>query len=349
MPGRKERNSLKDLFHDYTLVLELNPPGIFGAADESSLVLPTPSGGIDDEEVNIGYLLAGKHPSVLVRSPTPTSEIWNDIAITLCGNHLELCLDALRPSDAYYELEYVLGRLMRNLMSRLGQPVRYQILSFKDESGTEPRLPRTRVASVSFYDEPLLIKEFKSSIADLSLEDGQLDTALHYFEAGCRFFDEWSDLLKRRETFGKSEDGFEDTIWTSAFLQFWKAITSILDEPSKLARKNRIFAGRVVALGLGQGERRTLRALLDIRNDFDVSHRSYDRFLKALPRRNVLVVQQMARRVIAAYEKRLHAGKGAFGPHPFRVSRMRDEKRSPFKKVAETPKWRIVHFTMSMG
>lgn len=348
MTRRRERSSIPDHFLEYTLTLDLDPPGIFGIPEETVVLRPSPAEGIDDERVNHDYLLSGRAVSQPLTSPKRRDVEWNDIALSLTGNRLELRVDALRSQDAFMEFQFVLGELLRLWMAKIGFPIRYRVVGFRDEAGKEYRYPRPRVGWAAFYDEQFMLDAFSESVTALQLQDEVLRRALHYFEGGCRFFDLWSDYVERSTVLGKSEDRLPDTLWSCGFLQFWKSITVVLEEPSSRSKRDRTFKGRARALKLSAAEVNLVRELVGVRNDFDVSHRAYDQYRSALPRRNVRVVQAMAQRVILSYIARLQAGKPGFGPHPLRLMSLREGRPSSFRVLARPKGWRVAKFGVAV-
>lgn len=333
---------------EFTLRVELSPSGIFGIESPPALTIPTEKGAVEEERLNPDFVFSPKTQSREDPNRGPLKMEWKGLAIERQGNILKIRAKGVNLQRMALELEQILRHILENLTLRIGEPLRYRILSATDDQGNSIPLPPVKSRSISFYDNDLMDSDLQASVRSLELRDETYDQAIYYYLAGCRFRDLWTGHANRRVEFGNSEHDFEDTLWSCGFLQFWKSITAILEEPVSHGKRKGIFGGRVKALDLPQHIQVLLKQLENIRNDFDVSHRAYDRFSRVASMRNFEVARHVASKVLLAYQERLAKGKPGFGPSPMEVYRLRKEKGNPLRRLAKAPRRRIAHYTLTV-
>jgi len=318
----------------FTLTAEVEPRGLFGLREEGAIVRPCPPGGLTEEQLNVDSVREGKLGSLLpdVRFHFQTSEFG--IMFEVDGNSIVLSGTGMQPRMVFGQLRTALERLLTGLAVEIGTPVRATITKFSRDDGITYPLPESAVFAASLYSFDNLTLALERCVASLNDVDPTLSRATHYYACGCRYLDVWEQFVRSRAGVGRLiPEEFEDSIWATTFLSFYKAITVILEEPSNRAAKDRTFRGRAKALRLTSEEIRLVRALKEVRDDFDVAHRASDPLAHPLPRRNVGVAQELAQRVLRAYRERLREAKPAFGPHPLRISRRRNQKRSSLRML----------------
>ena len=331
-----------------TLHFELSPAGIFGVEDPPSLVIPTDKEATDGEALDPKLVFSSATQSYPEVNRDALHFEWKGLSVERKGHVMELRASGMNVGIMVIELEQLLRHILENLTLRIGQPVRYRLKAAVDDRGQPIPLPPVRSRSLSFYDNNLMDAEIRKSVEALEWRDETFDQAIGYYQAGCRFQDLWTDYANRRVEFGDSERGFEAVIWSCGFLQYWKAITAILEEPVRKGRRKKIFQGRVKALRLTDETKALLYELKNIRDDFDVSHRAHEPFSRVAPRRNYWLAQHVASQVLLAYQQRIAAGKPSFGPHPVEVHELRKGKRSPLEPITEVPNRRIAHYTLAI-
>ncbi len=337
MPGPKE----------YTLICSIQPPGIFGVEDGDLLLRPSPDGGMVDEQLNVDAIDERRLQSVFPSSPFKKSAGTDGVSITVEGNRIALKVSGMNPTLVQSQLESFLKHLLLLLTLRLGVPLRAKLLSFIDERGHSFALPRIKVMGAAIYDFKALSEEFDWCVGTVGLRDDALARALKYYACGCRHYEVWETHLRNSVASGDiiGED-FEDSMWASAFLDFWKSLTTILEEPSNKTGRDRVFRGRARAVGLDNNDIRMIRSLKEVRDDFDVAHRAHDELAHPLPRLNVPIVKSLARKIVVSYMDRISNGKPGFGPHPLEIHKRRKSKRSALKRLGKADPVRVGRFVV---
>gem|GEM_PF-6015427 len=289
---------------------------------------------MEEEQLGLDLIESGDLTSAPSASPFKFTREALGLSIEVEGNVIEISKSGMQPRFVLAELQSALRRIISLLTARTAVPIRGNLKSFSDSSGATFDLPAGKVLAVSIYNFSALSRAFEWGVTALGCPDPQLQRAIHYFACGTRYGESWQSYVQSRSAAGgQLTEEFENSIWSAAFLEFWKAITAILDEPSARASLDRRFTGRAVALGFSHAEIHLMRSLKSIRDDFDVAHRAQDELSHPLPRRNVTIVQDVAQAVIIAYLRRLTEGKPGFGPHPSEVYRKRKGKRSALRRL----------------
>lgn len=183
------------------------------------------------------------------------------VNLQLEDNVLTAELVASNFQGANAALEATLDRLTSFAATQLQTYVWYELrLAYEDD--TPRRQPLTfPLQNVHIYNLARLKRILVESGAALDglSPDPRLDRTLRYFSEGSRLYDLLGDA------------SLTDLLSPLCFLQYWKAIASVLGDPSSSSDKDYQSRHRTYGLPKDYFILR-VRPLHDIRNDFDVAH-----------------------------------------------------------------------------
>lgn len=326
----------------FTLRARLEPAGVFGVPETGVLVFPSPADGVTVDQTlppSTGADMGQSRPAV---PPFEFSTEIAEITIRVTGNVAHLEAKGMKAQIVFTRVTSVLRHLLRMLSVHLAITITGQVESFIDEENGPVELPTSNVVTINYYDLPSLTQAFSWSREAIECGDVSYQRAVQYFLAGCSCYGAWEAHQQSRVSPStRLEDDSDDSIWTSAFLHFWKAITVILSEPSENQKRDRLFAERCKTLSLAPQDVALIRLLKEIRDDFDVAHRSEDEFDQGIPRMNVTVIQETAQSVIFAYLGTLKRTERGLGPSDEGLVRRRQERERTIQRVRQPKSSRV--------
>ena len=184
-------------------------------------------------------------------------------------------------------------QFLRLLAVEHGDLFEYELLQIESDDGQVTVRPAPRafqLARITAYNTGGLAANMMAAAKRCSVDDDRLTKSLLYYEH-AQF------LYRLREPVGIFSPHFSFLL-TSAFLQVWKGIATIVGEPGTDSDYQRRFTQYGLPENYWQD---VLRPLADVRNDFDVAHYSLDQ--SAIERVEVAFgkAQNVCRAVIKAY------------------------------------------------
>lgn len=282
----------------YEVIVRVDPPKLFGLAEEGTAVLPpgtTPNirwtpdlsrvwaeaPGIDDplRKYNERFLVSVEIDDIRVSGDDNLFHVW---------------LDASSTDAAADQAEVLIRRLFlaRSTLLEAEGAHTYQVTTI------EIRLPGANftkvpegVTQLYLYDLRALEEEIRQAAFNLQglSSNDRLGQALDYFALG-------DDLAHMRN--GRQRDAYFNSVAPLRFLQYWKALATIIGDPSK----DRDHQSRPQRIGLPRTFfRHVVRPLNDLRNKFDVAHVSDPEARQIVMSEHVKECREAAKHAIVAY------------------------------------------------
>lgn len=188
---------------------------------------------------------------------------------------------------------FTLDSYLRHLMIEEPRPFSVKPLFAETDDGRATRAPfgSTTLANVTGYDLAALREHIEEAATFADLVDERLDRALDYFSHALFLYNQ------RIEIAGPFSP-HQKFLVSSVFLNFWKAATTIIGDPSD--RKDR-FQKRFLDIGLPEDFRSRIENLKKLRDNFDVAHYSLDENRTQHLEENVDEAQNICRDVISQY------------------------------------------------
>jgi hypothetical protein len=257
----------------FTLLIKVGPPSLFGLPQDGMTVLNGRLGGkfqgptLDSKSGHfVGYGRLSEY-----RRDDEVARFSGDIAgltLTVRDNFFSLGVDAsdrgtaLRQGVARFEL------FLRLLSLEYGNTFSYEVLQIESADGeleVNPGPKMLEMARVTMFNTEQLVGHIATAAASSQLDDPRLCKSLMYREHAAFLFE-----TRLRVGFFTPHFSF---LLTSAYLNMWKAITTILGDPSI----DRDYQSRFRNLGLPKGYwDEYVKPLKKIRDDVDVAHHSLE-------------------------------------------------------------------------
>lgn len=250
----------------YDIVVMLNPPSLFGLPDEGWLVFGSESRdlrsvAIDPRTQNVvGHGTLSRYRAYDDRLLAKLT--LNTLQLDIEDNFVRLSLDASGPDSAIHLMTQEMTRFCVLASILIGEFLTFEIVQIV-EDGTAVDLG---VSTPLLHGRRYNLETLRGKLTEASslLEglpsDRTLDQALRYFGDAGSLYDLMTDERRVR------------LVIPLCFLQFWKAITTIVGDPSA----DRDHQTRYRQFGIGQGDNgyfnRVLKPLHTIRDRFDVAH-----------------------------------------------------------------------------
>jgi len=257
----------------YRLLFRLGPPAYFGLPDGEKLVVPVEAGGTIRSPVldtRTGHKVS--HGS-LPRYRTPESALsqnlkTDDFEMKLSDNFLEVWTDSSAPQEATDRTLAYVDLFIQSLSAMYGERFFASLMAVDDDQGNPQSvaaIPRTvPFFTATIYNTQELSERIAIAANWARKADPVAQKALFYFEHAC-LLEEFSATL----TLSSPHASFSRAL---AFLQLFKALTSIIGDPST----DRDYQGRCRKLGLQKDFwDAKAKPLYEIRNEQDVAHYSH--------------------------------------------------------------------------
>ncbi len=250
----------------YDIVLKLTPPRLFGLPEEGMTIIEAgprqvTSPSIDPRTENVvghGTLSQFRHYDERLTA----AFTLNAVQVTAEDNFFRVALEASDVRSAVSVTKRELSRLCAITSVLSGTFLSFDILQIVEDGDSVSMTESVPVMRVHTYDvERLQERLIKASgLLDGLPPDQRLDQALRYLtDAGTLY-----QLM--------IEGGMERLLAPFCFLQFWKALATVVGDPSN----DRDHQSRYRQFGLDKADndyyRRVLLPLHTIRNQFDVAH-----------------------------------------------------------------------------
>lgn len=260
----------------FRLLFQLSPPSVFGLPDGMTIVVP---GSTEPRQVagpvldtRTGHIVAHGTLSEY-RQPTQALDVpaldIGPCQASVRDNFLDVTVDAADAQQAAGTVLLHLESLLQGMSVLFGQLFSANLLVVEDERGNPQKMRLT----------PHKIQLFKATVFNIGELAKRLDTAAAWAKYGddrtrkALFYSEHAALLSQ----------FADTLpvdsphvafsHAMAFLQLFKALTTLLGDPSV----DRDYQSRFRRLGLPPDYwNQRAKPLYTVRNDDDVAHYSRD-------------------------------------------------------------------------
>lgn len=263
-----------EAMRQYRLLFRLGPSAFFGLPDGDRVVLAAQDGG----RKIVGPILDTRTGQLVshgtlsqYRSPVQAIAAIVDVdglQLTLNDNFLAVTSDASDPQAATDKVLSYVELLVQSLSTMHGERFFATLLSVEDDKGS-PQTIRNRAQAIPLFQATLFnLEQLREHIAVAARWATNMDDAakkaLFYFEHACLLneFAKTLPLMSHHASFSQA----------LAFLQMFKALTSIIGDPSS----DRDYQRRLKSLGLSKDFWTTkVKPLYNIRNEEDVAHYSH--------------------------------------------------------------------------
>jgi hypothetical protein len=257
-------------------VFEIQPASMFGVPQEGVTVVPTST---DGKRQIVGATLHSR-AGVLVGYGSlseyrPDDHVvgvdrqWDDCALRLSDNFLWITLDAESPGLAYARAQHAADVFAKHLALEKRTPVTLKPILLQDAAPDGAVYPLPLVISLGSTTVYSIaeMQEVATRAAQYCTEsDEKLSRALDYYTHSL-----WLFAARGMVTDEGPLSRNEQVLISSAFLNAWKAVTTILGDPSA----DRDHQRRHRDIGFGKEfSYDKVKRLTGLRNDYDVAHYS---------------------------------------------------------------------------
>jgi len=250
----------------FEVVFEVNPSGAFGVPEEDKTVLPALPGEYAGDTIygpamiRVGY-------GTLSRYRLPEEAINEEINILdfpgrITDNFIFLNVEAETSSEAYKMATAALDTFMRHLSLNQRRVFSYKILYSVSSDGKLYPPPKSIKFSITLYNLEKLRQDIRAAQYFASLSDSRLNKALQYFEHAIF-------LYERRDRIAEIFSRHYYFLIAAVFLNLWKAVATIIGDPSKDPDYQRRYKKYGFDYKFFQQKIERLRKF---RNDYDVAH-----------------------------------------------------------------------------
>jgi hypothetical protein len=276
----------------------LEPPSFFGLPEGNKTVVKVSDGPISGPWLDPQTMLTFGHGTLSnfrkSDEALSVSAEYADITFRIDDNYVLLAFDAADEVEGRTRALTIMRRMVRLLTAEHSCLFDFVPRQFEID-GLPKRWPldtNVQVMSATIYDLHEMKQRLERSIPRSLLVDERLDKALQYLEHG------WFLYTVREHARGTRHHAM---VIASAFLQLWKAVTTLLGEPDTDADYQR----RHRSYGLPrQFWEDRMKPLYRVRNEDDVAHYSLSMDQPALDS-TFSQAAVVCRDAIAAYSDRL--------------------------------------------
>ncbi|MHB8561876.1 MAG: hypothetical protein ACYDAP_12090 [Thermoplasmataceae archaeon] len=315
----------------YEGIVDLFPPGLFGNLAFDGVCVLSPNDGFYSYEV-INAILYGEE----LPSPNPTDSIEIGLSqdatgYSLIGNKMTIRIIETFPGMARTMIEAKARQFVRKLSLVTGKPIAYSIKNISQADHGEINPTEYKCIPYAVYDRKEMTRAIAKVLTELEGDDGLLTKSMDYFRLGELFLNIWGMLHSDEHLRHDMDWKLGNALIGTAYLHFWKSITTITEELGSTESE-----ARLKALRLGKKTKKILRALKALRNDFDIAHRNYDSTAISEPRHFINVIEGVARTVIEQYVGYSKRTGSVFDCSQVKVKRKYESSISLLEKEYET-------------
>ncbi len=294
----------------FTLLIKVGPPSLFGLPQDGMTVLNGKLGGkfqgpsLDSKSghfVSYGRLSEYRRDEDAVRFSGKIA----GLLLTVRDNFFSLQVDA---NDRGAALRLGVDRFecfLRLLSLEYGNAFSYEVLQIESADGdleVNPGHQMVELMRATMFNTEQLVQHIGTAAASAQLDDPRLSKALMYREHAAFLFE------------GRMRVGFFSPhfsfVLTSAYLNMWKAITTILGDPSI----DSDYQSRFQKFGLPKGYwDDNVKPLKKIRDEVDVAHYSLETDTIQILDGAFGAAGQVCKVVIKAYVAHLGCAAGEIG------------------------------------
>lgn len=258
----------------FRILFRLAPAGCFGLPDGNKVVIPADPNGREvfgpafdprtSQLVSHGTLSQYRTPEQSLNLSLKS----RGLVLSISDNFLSVAVDAQHAQVAADKALTYMEVLLQSLTAMYGERFSASVLSVQDAAGAaQPaRIGDVNIhyMKVMAFNAEELRDRFSMATNWAATADSAAKKALFYFEHAC-LLNEFAETLIT----SLPHASFSRAL---AFLQLFKALTTIVGDPSS----NRDYQRRCKRLGLARDFwQLRVRPLYDIRNDEDVAHYSH--------------------------------------------------------------------------
>jgi hypothetical protein len=249
----------------FSVFYEVAPEGIFGVPQAGTTVLPArPRDFYTDAYTNTGIRIG--HGTLPEYRPDDQAIrlalVLGDGSVRIEDNFITVTVEADGAGQAYTAATRLLESVLSNLAVDLRHAFSYRPLEIRDEHGTPYPAPKTMHFETTTYNLDQVAEALRAAATFTDVTDERLDRALLYFEHALFLF-------ARRRTLAPPFSRHYRTLISAIFLNLWKAVTTIVGDPSRDAD----FQRRFRQYGMDHEFFQTrIHPLRELRNDYDVAH-----------------------------------------------------------------------------
>ena len=279
---------------------QIGPPWPFGLPQEGMVVVPAP-GKYESYAAHARMGFKVKHGTLsLFREDSQTIKATFSILgvdFSLTDNFVELTLEASSPEAAFEASRKAMDNFLRNLALKHGHYYYSKISAIESENKeghTEKQVMAVRYGCYNLQQIACAIEE---AGRDSALIDPRLQKALQYFEHA---------LFVSKHLLGQLDprSNQQSFLISAVFLNFWKAVTCIIGDPSKNKDK---YHKRYKAIGISDEQKTICDKLKSLRNDYDVAHYSLRESDLERIKQEFGKAQELAGDIIKHYQKHLRS------------------------------------------
>jgi hypothetical protein len=255
----------------FSAVFEIGPSSVFGLPQAGMTVLPAgPGEYVGDSydtwtgtKVGRGTLPVYRALDTAIQADLRVA----DAPTRFNDNFATIEIECDTAVTAYREATNRIDDLLRHLSLTQGRAFEWLPVSLVSEDGKVHPVPNLmQLAMVTTYDLGTLGRDLTSAAEYSVIDDERLNRAMDYYEQALLLFE-------RRARIVQLLSHQHMQLISSIFLNLWKALTTIVGDPSR----DRDHQRRHLELGLDhEFYTSRIRHLHDLRNEFDVAHYALD-------------------------------------------------------------------------
>lgn len=255
----------------FSAVFEIGPAAVFGLPEDGMTVLPASPGEYVGDSYDTwtgtkaghGTLSAYRALDQAVQADLRVA----DSSVRFNDNFATIEEEAENAGEAYREATNRIDRLLQHLSLTQGRVFEFRPVSLVSEDRQVHRVPNfIQLVRVTTYDLATLSQDLANAAGYSVIDDARLSRAMEYYEQALLLFERRArivQVLSRQHA----------QLISSIFLNLWKALTTIVGDPSR----DRDHQRRYRRLGLDSAFYASrIKRLHDLRNEFDVAHYSLD-------------------------------------------------------------------------
>jgi len=284
----------------YFITFELQPSGTFGVPEGNKTVIPSGLKSVVGDTFHrrtmtrVGY---GTLP--LFRHDKEAINLTFDLGTLkahLRDNFITLEIESNSHSEAYNLAVTALDKFLQHLSLGLKTLFSFNPILFIDETDKIYLIPKTTsMATVTMYNLSCVSKEIERAANIFPISDALIEKALEYYEHALFLFDNSLKLVD------VNSRHFRYLI-SSIFLNLWKAITTIIGDPSS----DSDYQSRYRSLGFDYDFFvNKIKWIKNLRNNSDVAHHSTEKDKLNEIQANFGKAKEIAETVLIAYRDSL--------------------------------------------
>jgi hypothetical protein len=258
----------------FEVLFKLSPPAVFGLPDGDKVVIPTTKAG--EHRKLVGPTLDVRSRVLVSHGTLPQYRgdpeavhvdlVAGALRLVANDNFVRVFADTANANEAYAAAMELVELVCQGMAAQVGVRFSAEHLSVQDANGTPQGVERPgalKFLNAAIYNTSELQKRLETAFAWAARIDDRGRKALLYLEHGC-LLSEFADTLPIFSPHASFS-------WALAFLQLYKALTTLLGEPGT----DRDYQSRAGRLGLPSDFwLKRVKELYEVRNDEDVAHYS---------------------------------------------------------------------------